>query len=303
MYHYVREYDNQYPYFRYLDIRNFRKQLDFFEKKYGFVKKSEWDDFVNFNFSNKSDGKIILTFDDAMSCHYDYVFPELEKRGLWGIFYVPTLPYINNKILDVHRIHLLTGTFDGRDLYSELLGLINYEMMPKSIRDDFKTRYGNQDNYHGVTEFKKILNYYIDDKYKKLIIDQISKKFSYNFDGLSFYVSIENLKKIKESGSVIGSHTVSHPLMSKLSKSEQRNQINKSFIFLESLGFIDEKTYCHPYGGFSSFNDHTVDLLSISNIKYSFSVEPRDIVENDMTTSRQFLPRYDCTYFKYGKAS
>ena len=49
MYHYVREYDNQYPYFRYLDIRNFRKQLDFFEKKYGFVKKSEWDDFVNFN--------------------------------------------------------------------------------------------------------------------------------------------------------------------------------------------------------------------------------------------------------------
>ncbi len=46
VYHYVRCFDQQLPLFRYLDIVNFRKQLDYFDKSYGFVTKEEWLDFV-----------------------------------------------------------------------------------------------------------------------------------------------------------------------------------------------------------------------------------------------------------------
>ena len=42
MYHYVREFNSKFPYFRYLDINNFEKQLDYFEQRYGFVSKEEW---------------------------------------------------------------------------------------------------------------------------------------------------------------------------------------------------------------------------------------------------------------------
>ena len=107
MYHYVRKYDFAKPNFRFLEISNFKKQLDFFEKEYGFVKRTDWDSILKTKKIEDNKGKILLTFDDALSCHYEYVFPELEKRGLWGIFYVPTFPYQNNKIIDVHRIHLL----------------------------------------------------------------------------------------------------------------------------------------------------------------------------------------------------
>ncbi len=37
MYHYIRESLKQLPNFRYLHIENFKKQLDFFEKEFGFV--------------------------------------------------------------------------------------------------------------------------------------------------------------------------------------------------------------------------------------------------------------------------
>ena len=93
MYHYVREYSDSLPNFRYLDIENFSKQLDFFEKEFGFMEKKDWDDVINRKVEdiNSFKDKIILTFDDAMKCHYEYVYPELEKRGLWGIFYVNSL--------------------------------------------------------------------------------------------------------------------------------------------------------------------------------------------------------------------
>ena len=116
MYHYVREYNKKYPNFRYLDIANFRKQLDFFKEKFGFLSRKDWDKFTNSGILPKNPNQIILTFDDAMSCHFDYVFPELINRNLWGIFYIPTGPYQSGEILDVHKIHLLCGAFDGKEL-------------------------------------------------------------------------------------------------------------------------------------------------------------------------------------------
>ena len=104
MYHYVQEFDNNLPNFRYLDINNFKKQIDFFEKYFGFVSRKEWNDILLQRKIGEHKGKVILTFDDGLKCHFDYVYQELKKRGLWGIFYVPSNPYKKNKLLDVHRI-------------------------------------------------------------------------------------------------------------------------------------------------------------------------------------------------------
>ena len=81
MYHYIRKYDENYPFFKFLDIENFRKQLDFFKDNFGFVSRSDWDSIVNKNKKIESvEGKILLTFDDAMQCHYEFVLPELQKQ-------------------------------------------------------------------------------------------------------------------------------------------------------------------------------------------------------------------------------
>ena len=46
MYHYVREYEADYPNLRFLDVENFRKQLQFFAKELGFVDREEWANFT-----------------------------------------------------------------------------------------------------------------------------------------------------------------------------------------------------------------------------------------------------------------
>lgn len=114
MYHYVRKSDEKFPFFRYLSVENFRKQLEYFEKKFGFVR---YEDFIalkqDLSIFERMKGKILLSFDDGFKDHYDFVLPELLKRGLFGLFFISTGVYEKRKALDVHRIHYLLGKWGG----------------------------------------------------------------------------------------------------------------------------------------------------------------------------------------------
>lgn len=304
MYHYVRENDDKHPNFRFLDVQNFRKQLDFFEKNFGFVDAQEWESFITNGQMPDQEGKVVLTFDDAMSCHYDYVFPELIKRNLWGIFYVPTAPYMDNKLLDVHRVHLLCGAVNGEELFHEAMKLIDEDMIPDSKRKEFREQtYTNQTNYEGVSEFKRLLNYFINYDRREAFIDVLSDVFGYQYSANSFYVQKTQLSEMFDHGMIFGSHTVSHPVMRKLTRAEQAYEITSSFAFLDELKITMHKTYCHPYGGFHSFDQNTVDILDEQNVAYSFNVDYRDITQQDILSNKQSLPRYDCNLFEFGKAS
>jgi len=304
MYHYVRQFNPGLPNFRFLDVKNFQKQLDFFQEQFGFVSKDEWLNVLKSKKLESAKGKVLLTFDDAMSCHYEYVYKVLKKRGLWGIFYVPTQPYQKGKVLDVHRIHLLCGAFDGSKLLTTLKMFLYKSMIPDGKRKEFREQtYIGQDNYEGISEFKRILNYFVSYEYREGLIDSVAHKLNYLFETSDFYVPVDKLKKMQLSGNMIGSHTVSHPVMSKLSKLEQNAEINDSFGYLSMNIKLDLKTYCHPYGGFHSFNEETVKALEESGVEFSFNVESRDICDDDLASSIQFLPRYDCNEFPFGKAS
>ena len=172
-----------------------------------------------------------------------------------------------------------------------------------SISDDLQLKYDDQSNYKGVSEFKRILNYFIKEELVSELIDEISNYLNFKDYSPSFYVSERNLKKMSENDMIIGSHTVNHRLMSKLSKSEQEKEISDSFAYLQAVCNITHKTYCHPYGGFHSFNEDTLNALEKNEVLYSFNVEQKDIFYTDIEHNAQFLPRYDCNYFKYGQSS
>jgi peptidoglycan/xylan/chitin deacetylase (PgdA/CDA1 family) len=304
MYHYVRERSEALPRFRFLDFNNFRKQLDFFDASYGFVTLDDWSRYLSDGSLPVVEGKILLTFDDALSCHFQYVFPELKSRDLWGIFYIPTLPYTDGRILDVHRIHLLCGALDGKELLEYARSIVSADMVSAKMREEFdKETYSNQVNYDGVSEFKRLLNYFVDYQYRSEILDAIGTKFSFTFDASSFYLTPGQIEEMASNNMLIGSHTSTHPVMSRLSAREQSVEIESSFNFLSSVCQLPLRTYCHPYGGFHSFNEDTIRLLSDFGVDFSFNVESREINSEDRRQSIQFLPRFDCNQFQFGLAS
>ena len=87
--------------------------------------------------------------------HYTYVLPELERRGLWGLFYVPTGMYGRRKLLDVHRIHCLLGRFGGQAMIDAVRELIADDMLSHAHVEEFREQtYSRQDNDTATTEFK-----------------------------------------------------------------------------------------------------------------------------------------------------
>lgn len=302
MYHYVRPYDKSFPFFKNLNIEDFCKQLDYFQENFGFVSKQDFIDSFKTGVPTKG---VILTFDDGLKCHYKYVFEELKRRGLWGIFYVSTKPYQTKNILDVHRIHLLLGHVASNILYEYLKSLIKEEMLIDEHRIEFRElTYADQDNDFYTQLIKRILNYYIAYEYRENVIDKLMDKFiSHSMNSVgSFYLTSDEMREMQNAGMIFGSHTVSHSVMSKLTLIEQTHEIVDSFNFIEQeLGESEYKTFCYPYGGFHTFSKETEEILKQKNCLFSFNVEHRDITSKDILERPQALPRYDCNFFEYGK--
>ena len=304
MYHYVRPTPVDLPYFRYLHIDDFCQQLDYFSQHDRFLTKTEFLDAIKAK-SPPPDGTI-LTFDDGLRDHYDHVLPALKERGLWGIFYIPTGMYVNQRLLDVHRIHMLLGANDAPILLAELKHRIDPHMLDPEHSEQFHNiTYQCQHNDEATTEFKRILNYYIAYQWRTTLLDDMMAHYFPDETRLvdDYYMTAPQIREMENEGMIIGSHTVSHRVMSKLSRTEQRREIDDSFAFLDKITTRRNiRTFCHPYGGFHTFTADTEKLLTNAECAFSFNVEARNISESDLKNRPQALPRFDCNLFPHGKA-
>ncbi len=303
MYHYVRPDNHSIPYFRHLHVDNFVKQLDYFENEFGFISRMDFQECISLAEPIKG---VVLTFDDGFKDHYQYVLPELLKRDLFGIFYIPTSPFITGKLIDVHRIHMLIGKYGGNTISDAMQRILTKDMLSLERVKEFQSEtYSRQNNDSSTNYVKRMLNYFIDYRYRENVIDRLMSDFYPKESDLihDFYMTKSELKHMHNSGMVLGSHTVNHPVMSKLSIEYQEREVVQSFDMLESIiGKSTIKTFCYPYGGFHTFTSQTERLLEKNGCHFSFNVESRDINQEDLANRRQALPRFDCNEFPHGSS-
>ena len=195
MYHYVRDNKTENtPNLNSLDINDFKKQLDWLEAHFKPMSYEEYNRCIkkNLPFPNN---KFLLTFDDGLKDHYKYVYPELKKRDLWGMFFINFQVYLEKEPLAVHITHLILDKI-GADKYTKI------------VQDELKKYNINIQDYHleGVYRYddvnysviKKLMNYLLDYDIRDKIIGDLFKQF---FDDKEkfcdeFYCSIDELKEM-----------------------------------------------------------------------------------------------------------
>jgi peptidoglycan/xylan/chitin deacetylase (PgdA/CDA1 family) len=302
MYHYVRPEPDQLPYFRYLHIQDFARQLDWLGERHGFVSR---DAFELALATGEAPAGVVLTFDDGLADHHEHVLAELCKRGLFGFFYVCTSPLERGKLLDVHRIHLLLGRLGGQRALKRLAGRLREGMLSDAHRPEFhEATYANQDNDLATNTFKRILNYLISYDVRESILDELFGE-EFGDEGIAarrFYLDADQIREMDRAGMVIGSHGVGHYVFSKLSLRRQREEITRSLAALSRILGKPVDTFCYPYGGRHTFTADTVALLQEAGTRFSFDVNARDITSADLAGPHA-LPRYDCNMFPNGMAS
>jgi peptidoglycan/xylan/chitin deacetylase (PgdA/CDA1 family) len=304
MYHYVNRGAPELPHRRYLHVDDFRRQLAHLTRDHVFIPQEAFLDVVSGE--RPCDGAVVLTFDDGLRDHYEFVLPELRRRGLWGIFYIPTGIYQRTKALNVHRVHHLLGRYGGVAMCEALRRLMTDDMLSDPHVSAFaRLTYVGQDDDAATVEFKRVLNYFVLPQCQEAVLDELMLECGESDEDLAarLYVTPAMLVEMQREGMLIGSHGVTHRVLSTLPLDEQMAEVHHSFRFLDAItGGLRLRTFCYPYGGFHTFTAQTERLLTECGCVCAFNVEPRDIVAADLRVRPQALPRFDCNALPHGRA-
>lgn len=308
MYHYVRLPSSETPRLKFLHLHDFQRQLDMFERTSRIIGRAELYKVLSGEIPPPADG-VILTFDDGLADHYEYVFPELQRRGLWGVFYIPTLPYSEGKMLVVHMLHRLLAKYPADQLLQELIRIVTPEMVCEELMAVFQEcTYNKQvSSSSAEKEFKRLVNYFLLPEHKQAVTRQLFDQFFPNrHDEIcaEHYLDVTQMKEMAAAGMEIGGHSVSHTVLSSQSAEQQGKEINccmdqlREMIGKEAVA----PTFCYPYGGAASYNMDTLLALKQARVQYCFDVRSDVITATDIEHSKLRLPRYDCNEFAFGNS-
>lgn len=279
MYHYVRDFaHSRYPEIKGLDFDLFKEQIQYLKKHYNFITMETYIDSIDNN-TSLPEKSVLLTFDDAYSDHFTYVFPYLNEQKIQGSFYPPVRAIQEHKVLDVNKIHfILAGEKDKSKIISQIKEDLNtyrqkYNLESFSYYYE-KLGHPNRFDSADVIFIKRLLQVELNENLRSILTDNLFKKII-GIDEGSFsrelYMNIDQLKCMIRNGMHIGSHGFNHYWLGSLSKEKQKIEIKKSLLFLEKIGCdLNRWTMCYPYG---SYNESSLELMKELNCKAAVTTE------------------------------
>lgn len=299
MYHYVRNIqDSSFPEIKGLEFESFKRQLDFLNKKFSII---SYKDLVLSlkGESNLPKNPCWLTFDDGYKDHYQFVFRELKSRGIEGSFFVPVFPILQNKVMDVNKIHFILANIQDKNKL--LLHVDNLAFKAGITKEDlleFKKKLMRPGRYdpQEVVYIKRMLQQALPINIRTSIIKQLFAKFVSNDEAdfsCNLYLDVNELSEMINSGMYIGNHGYSHMWMDKLDKIEQEEEIIKSIQFLKNIGAPTvDWIMCYPYGG---YNSNTLEIVRKFDCLAGVTTIPR--IANLDKDSPYELPRLNTNDF------
>ena len=305
MYHYVRPGTDRPPYdYYYLDLDDFRRQLNFFAREYVFVGRDRFESCLDG--AAPPDNGILLTFDDGLLDHHEWVLPELESRDLWGLFFVPTAPLVHGVRLSVHRVHTLLGVAPDRELLAGLEEIIDADPELEGNADRFEEVYESRSTPGQAARFKRLVNFAIPYERLDSVLTRLEDRFPTARDvGVDeYYLTPERLRDLEAAGMGIVSHSVNHPVLSRLPPNGQASEISDSIEHLDDLlVHAPMDAFAYPYGGAETYTETTIQRVGRAGCSLGFTTVAGDVTPTEITESPLTLPRRDCNEFPHGQAS
>ena len=280
MYHFVRELScTRYPNIKALLTSEFKNQLAYIEKHYQFVTIDECIQAIYSNDLKRfPHNSILLTFDDAYIDHFLTVFPILEEKKIPGCFFPPAKAILDDKVLDVNKLHFLLASKNIEFLIHDIYTCLDKYRSTYSLKSNnyYFTKLAHDSRFDSkeVIFIKKLLQVELDEALRKLIIDELFRKYVTNDEkafSRELYMSVDQLRCMIRNGMYVGSHGYDHYFLNSLSPEKQEQEINLSLQFLERIGSpTNTWVMCYPYG---AYNESLIDILKRRNCKLGLTTK------------------------------
>lgn len=209
-----------------------------------------------------SDGRAaMITFDDGYRDNYDLAFPVLKELGVHAAFFVPTGYLAGPTLPWWDRIaYVLKKT--RKDNLS-----LSY---PSPIHVDVRVALRTE-AIECVLRIYKSAPELDDIRFFQELESQAAVDVDERELGRDLFMSWDQLRDLSSAGMAIGAHTVNHPILARLTESEQRYELAESKRQLENQLNQPVHAVAYPVGGPNTFADMTKRLAGELGYRLGFS--------------------------------
>ena len=285
MFHYVRpSYEG--TGIRGLTVSEFRDLLNGIRLRFEFINPSNLFRVTRKSIEYKeTHPSVLLTFDDGLRDHYEFVAPILEEYDIRGLFFVNSQQYQLGCSLLIHRWHAI------RERIPHLVDNQVFKKLVESLdTKNFDIRSAIRWDDGAMANFKYCFNYRMSEKEQTFVVTTLESEFGLNPPAVEkIYMTPTEISDLVRRGHLVASHSHAHSCLARLTESELRHDLNQSFDFITSVGG-DRRVFAYPFGKSESFSTEVMDVISSVGVQVAFSSVPPSTTQG---TSPLSIPRLD----------
>jgi peptidoglycan/xylan/chitin deacetylase (PgdA/CDA1 family) len=233
----------------------------------------------------------VLTFDDGLRDHYEFVAPELNKRGWEAFFFINTGAW-EGTILDVHKLQLLNASLPVNQLGNAFrtsvtdLGIdLDFNTIPEKYIRSIYTY-----DEMAVARLKYAINFLMSTTDRHIVIDDVFERFAEDIGpaATELYMTPQQVAELHSQGHVIGGHTTRHLGLSRQGPGERAADLEANLSMLRTQLGEDTRWFSFPFG--DDRNPAVIDDCRDHGVKYAFTMNRGHIVASSDVMA---LPRVD----------
>jgi peptidoglycan/xylan/chitin deacetylase (PgdA/CDA1 family) len=201
----------------------------------------------------------VLTIDDGYHDFYDFAYPVLKKYGIKATFFV-TVNFINRTLwlwpdrIDYaikNTIHAFCD-FHFKDVHFE------FELKNETLKFNCWRQLTNYGISLENNEKWKFIRY-VEERLCVKLPDDMPDEYR--------PVTWDQLKEMSDNGIEIGSHTMNHPILSKIHGDELVFEIDESRKEIERRLGIEVLSFCYPNSAKKDINDDVLRQVELSGYR------------------------------------
>ena len=224
-----------------MEVRKFVSQIEYILKHYNLV---SLDRIVSDDQSNKEKPHIAITFDDGFANNFYFAYPLLKKYHIPATFFIVTgfvgsheylWPDIVNCAFEATAVRRLEIEIDGEVLLFDLTTVKQRVDACKSVKQKLR----EAEHRQIASKVRELC------KHLKVTKDEIMPNHCR-------ILTWQHIEQMDPSLIDIGSHTVSHCILDRISVDEARQELINSKKTIEERLQKEVRHFCYPNGNFNS---------------------------------------------------